>query len=83
MRTLSVAVRDQKGTAPSYDSGSLLTDLLLTSDIQGFVAQPNYYFERDDSLHRARLDVLLMVQGWRRYDFKELSDGKPLHRQGN
>ena len=78
VRTLSVAVRDQKGTAPSYDSGSLLTDLLLTSDIQGFVAQPNYYFERDDSLHRARLDVLLMVQGWRRYDFKELSDGKPL-----
>ena len=26
VRTLSVAVRDQKGTAPSYDSGSLLTD---------------------------------------------------------
>ena len=81
VRTLSVAVRDQKGTAPSYDSGSLLTDLLLTSDIQGFVAQPDYYFEQDDSLHRARLDDLLMVQGWRRYDFKELTDGKPLRYQ--
>lgn len=76
--TLSVAIRDQRGMEPSYDDGTPLTDLLLTSDIQGFVAQPNYYFERDDSLHRARLDVLLMVQGWRRYDFKELSDGKPL-----
>ena len=63
---------------PSYASGTPLTDLLLTSDIQGFVAQPDYYFERDDSLHRARLDNLLMVQGWRRYDFKALTGGKPL-----
>lgn len=78
VRTLSVAVRDQKGLVPSYDNGSPLTDLLLTSDIQGFVARPDYYFERDDSLHRARLDELLMVQGWRRYGFKELTDGKPL-----
>ena len=76
--TLSVAIRDQRGMEPSHDDGTPLTDLLLTSDLQGFVARPYYYFERDDSLHRARLDVLLMVQGWRRYDFKELSDGKPL-----
>ncbi len=78
VRTLSVAIRDQKGLEPSYDNGSPLTDLLLTSDIQGFVAQPDYYFERDDSLHRARLDNLLLVQGWRRYDFKELTEGKSL-----
>jgi len=77
VRTISVAVRDQKGMAPSYNSGSLLSDLLLTSDIHGFVAWPDYYFERDDSLHRTRLDNLLLVQGWRRYDFKELTDGKP------
>lgn len=78
VRTLSVAIRDQKGMASSYDSGSPLTDLLLTSDILGFVAWPDYYFEQDDSLHRARLDELLMVQGWRRYDFKELTADKPL-----
>lgn len=76
--TLSVAIRDQRGMEPSYDDGTPLTDLLLTSDLQGFVARPYYYFERDDSLHRARLDNLLMVQGWRRYDFKALTNGKPL-----
>lgn len=78
VRTLSVAIRDRQGMEPSYDSGSPLTDLLLTSDIQGFVAQPDYYFERDDSLHRAQLDNLLLVQGWRRYNFKALTDGKLL-----
>lgn len=76
--TLSVAIRDQRGMEPSHDDGTPLTDLLLTSDLQGFVARPYYYFERDDSLHRARLDNLLMVQGWRRYDFKALTNGKPL-----
>ena len=76
--TLSVAIRDQRGMEPSYDDGTPLTDLLLTSDLQGFVARPYYYFKRDDSLHRARLDNLLMVQGWRRYDFKALTNGKPL-----
>lgn len=63
----SIAVRDTRTDDPTYDNGNMLTDMLLSSDVKGFVANPMYYFSKDDSLHRAALDLLMMVQGWRRY----------------
>ena len=69
----SVSVRDAGSEDDSYDTGSMLTELLLSSDLKGFVACPDYYFESDDLRHRHDLDNLLMVQGWRRYDFNEIT----------
>ena len=39
----------------------MLTDLLLMSEIKGYVRRPSWYFESDDTLHRRALDELLMV----------------------
>ena len=66
-RTFSVAICDQRGDEPTFDDGNILTDLLLSGDLRGFVAHPARYFEADDSLHRAQLDLLMMIQGWRKY----------------
>lgn len=65
--TVSVSVRDRRGDLPTYSDGNIMTDLLLAGDLRGFVAHPSYYFEADDEEHRQRLDLLLMVQGWRKY----------------
>jgi hypothetical protein len=51
-----------------------MTDLLLSSELQGFVPHADYYFESDDDEHHRHLDLLMMVQGWRRYDYEELTD---------
>lgn len=75
---ISIAVRDGATDEPSYDTGNMLTDLLLSSELKGFVPYPDYYFEADDREHRQHLDLLLMVQGWRRYDYRELASGQPL-----
>ena len=74
----SVSVRDGAGDDPTYDTGNIMTDLLLSSDLKGFVAYPDYYFEADDAAHRQHLDLLMMVQGWRRYDYGEITSGLPL-----
>lgn len=63
----SISVRDTKTDSPSYDDGNMLTELLLSGDLKGFVAHPAYYFESDDDEHKSRLDMLLMIQGWRKY----------------
>ena len=67
--TVSVAVRDAAYSQYLWDSSNMLTEMLLCSQIKGFVEHPDYYFEQDDSLHRRHLDLLLMVQGWRRHNW--------------
>ncbi len=72
--TFSLSVRDTGTDEPTYNDGNLMTDLLLSSELRGFIAKPAYYFESDDAEHRRRLDLLMMVQGWRKYKWTELSD---------
>ena len=73
---LSLAVRDAKNSTYTFDSGNILTEMLLSSQLKGFVEQPEYYFESDDEFHRYALDLLLMVQGWRRYNWVEMATPK-------
>ena len=75
---ISVSVRDDASDDPSYDTGNLMTELLLSSELKGFVPHPDYYFQADDAERRRHLDLLLMVQGWRRYDYADLVGEQPL-----
>jgi hypothetical protein len=51
---------------------TILTNLLLTSALRGFVEEPNYYFARVTSDTRADLDILMLTQGYRRFVWKQL-----------
>lgn len=53
--------------------GNAQTWMLLSSDVKGYIEDPGYYFESDDRVHRQMADLLMMVQGWRRYDWKVMS----------
>ncbi len=51
-------------------SGNMRTWMLLASEVRGYIDRPEYYFEADDRKHRKDADLLMMIQGWRRYDFQ-------------
>ena len=70
----SLSIFDTNTDEPTYNDGNIMTDLLLSSELKGFIAYPNYYFEKDDAERRHHLDLLMMVQGWRKYNWTELSD---------
>ena len=72
--TISLSIRDTRTDEPTYDTNNLLSSMLLSSELHGFIAYPSYYFEQDDEQHRRHLDVLMMVQGWRKYKWEELAD---------
>lgn len=73
--SFSVSVKDGKD---EIESGhNILTDLSLMSEIRGYVRNPSYYFEANDPAHRTALDQLLMVQGWRRYSWQQMTGTKP------
>lgn len=74
---VSLAVRDASTMTTNYDNGNILTEMLLSSELKGFIENPGYYFEADDSTHRSDLDLLMMVQGWRRYKWTNLAGTQP------
>ena len=76
-RSVSLSIRDRATEEPIYDNGTMLTEMLLASEIRGFVENPGFYFESDDSTHRQALDLLIMVQGWRRYEWRKMADVEP------
>lgn len=71
--SLSLSVRDASMQDYLYDNGNILTEMLLSSEIRGFVPQPDYFFEANDEEHRTALDLLMMTQGWRRFDWKTMA----------
>lgn len=63
----SVAVTN---ITPDNDNESnILTNLLLTSELKGFVEKPNYYFTNNNQKTREDLDNLLLTQGWRKINW--------------
>ncbi len=57
--------------------GNMRTWMLLASEVRGYIDRPEYYFEADDRQRRRDADLLMMIQGWRRYDF-QLMTGQTL-----
>ena len=70
---LSLAVRDAVRQDLTFDSGNIMTEMLLASEIKGFVPQPEWFFEQDDEEHRRGLDLLMMTQGWRRFAWHDMA----------
>ena len=73
----SVAVIDE--TKVPYDENAettILSSLLLTSDLKGYVEKPNYYFNHPNDKTVEDLDLLMMTQGFRRLNYRDLLNGK-------
>ncbi|MGM9476791.1 TonB-dependent receptor plug domain-containing protein [Pedobacter sp. GSP4] len=71
--SFSVSVTNATKVAPDEDNETnILTSLLLTSDLIGYVEKPNYYFLKDDLQTQKELDNLMLTQGWRRFIWKNI-----------
>lgn len=71
--SFSVAVVDEnKVPVDEADESTILSNLLLTSDLKGYVEKPNYYFTDVNPDTQAALDVLMLTQGYRRFEWKQV-----------
>ena len=62
--------------ADSLKSGnSILSSLFLTSDLHGNIEDPDYYFSGHPQA-AADLDLLMLVNGWRKFKWSEVRSGK-------
>ncbi len=60
----SLSVRDSVGEMVATPHVDFYTEMLLSSELRGWISRPEYYFEKNDVEHRRALDLLLLVQGW-------------------
>ena len=72
--SLSLAVTDGEGV---YDSSrNIISNLLLSSEIKGYVHEPSYYFSSDEDSVLRHLDLVMLTNGWRRFAWDDVTTGK-------
>jgi len=72
--SFSVAVTSDREVTPDSMS-NILAHLLLTSDLRGNIENPASYF-LNTRASAYKLDLLMLTQGWRRYNIAELAQGR-------
>ena len=72
---LSFSAMDAQ-TMTNGSRGNMRTWMLLSSEVRGYIHHPDYYFEADDEEHRKSADLLMLTQGWRRYDWEIMTGRK-------
>ena len=70
-----LSVRDVRGQSNAL-ADDLRTSMLLSSDLKGFIENPSWYFDSEDSRRNEALDLLCLVQGWERYDWQTMTGQK-------
>jgi hypothetical protein len=70
----SVAVIDEsKVPVDENNESTIFSNLLLTSDLKGYIEKPNYYFVKPAEETDKALDNLMLTQGYRRFEWKNLT----------
>lgn len=72
--SLSVTDAGADGVFPGDDN--IISRMLLTGDIKGYVHNPYYYFSGESDSVIRHLDLVMMTHGWRRFNWEALSKGK-------
>lgn len=82
--TLDIASKPEKGSSYSVSvtdrslvkrdtvGDNIISYLLLSSDIQGYIESPQDYIVDNSNLTREKTDILMLTQGWRRFNTAQL-----------
>ena len=81
--TFSMSVTDNRVVEIDSTVEHIVSSLLLTSDLKGYIENPNYYFgDPSDLLLQHRADLVMLTHGWRRFrieNFRQLPQFEGQH----
>ncbi|MEI7831341.1 MAG: TonB-dependent receptor plug domain-containing protein [Prolixibacteraceae bacterium] len=72
----SVSVTDNKTVLKDSLADNIISYFLLSSDIKGHIEEPEAYFTINSAISHEKMDVLLLTQGWRRFNTADIVKGK-------
>lgn len=71
----SVSITDSHTVKLDSLAENIQSYLLLSSDIKGYIEDPAAYFVDNETATRDKTDVLMMTQGWRRFNTADVVKG--------
>ena len=74
--TFSVSVTDNGKAPVDENAGNIRSELLMTSDLRGYVHEPGYYFREDVEEADRHLDLVMQTHGWSRFDPGAIARGE-------
>ncbi len=76
--SFSVAVTNDTYSRDPDPADNMVSRLLLTSELKGYLEQPAWYFTGGDQQHKQKaLDNLLLTQGWAGFNWQSLAQPMP------
>jgi hypothetical protein len=70
---ISVGITDPEYDLSKVRENNIISSLLLTSDLKGFINNAAWYLSSTEDSVKNSLDLLMMVNGWRRFKWLELN----------
>lgn len=72
MANMSMSITDASVVLPEQQN--IYADFLLSNDIRGKIYNPAYYFSSDADSIAAHLDLVMLTNGWRKFDWEKIKN---------
>lgn len=72
--SFSLSITDNNSVSVDSLSSNIYSDLLLVSDLKGFVENPGWYFKEKSRTTIRGLDLLMLTHGWSRFDITPFAE---------
>ncbi|MEM6718518.1 MAG: hypothetical protein AAF611_04295 [Bacteroidota bacterium] len=73
--SISILPETTDGYNPDHN---IISNFYLKPHVRGFIEKPHYYFHNMDRKKKYELDILLLTQGWSRYEWDNIFGTKPM-----
>jgi len=75
--SLSVSVTDADRIVDDTLSDNIVSSMLMSSELKGYVYNPGYYFRNSDKETQSALDLIMLTNGWRHFSWKQVLGNEP------
>lgn len=70
---MSLSISDADFNSVGMDN-TIISGLLMNGDIKGYIHEPAFYFTNNvDAELKAKLDLVMLTHGWRRYNWNDMA----------
>ncbi len=74
----SVAVTDADIVPMDSLSDNIYSSMLLSSELNGYIHDPSYYFQKTDDKVKGALDLIMLTNGWRHFKWEDALNEKAI-----